>query len=240
MKLNLTGSFALGCLTLSTLIAAPAAQAQMFDTGNVAQSINVTTTSGGQPIELKTNENVLAGNFAGSTLGGVTLPWVYCVDFSKSININSTGFTATVTNNGAVNGSAVNNAGSVTWLLDHYAASATNADATAGLQAAIWKVIYGSQFTLNGPDNSTTDSNVVTDYNNDLAGVGYNSATGLAANSDPVSNARWISPSANGTQYQGLVTSAVPEPGNIAMLVGLGITGAGFLMRRKRKGDQPR
>jgi len=225
MKQTTFQSLAIGGLALSALVVAPSAQAQLFHAGNVAQSINVTIKTGALPV-ITANGNVLAGSFVGSSLSGWATPWVYCVDLDADIYINSGPYPTTVTKNGAVYGTAVNNAGEVTWLLDHYAATATSADQTTALQSAIWKTIYGSQFTLNGPA-SGTDSGVMTDYTNYLAGVG----------TDPVSNVQWLSPynDAKETEpLQGLVT-AVPEPGNVALLVSIGMTGLGFVARRRRK-----
>ncbi len=49
-----------------------------------------------------------------------------------------------VTNNGAVNGNNVNNAGAVAWLLDEFAHSDIgNTNGQVALQAAIWHEIYG-------------------------------------------------------------------------------------------------
>jgi hypothetical protein len=226
MKQTAIRALAIGGLALAGLVAAPSAQAQWLDTGNVAQSINVTVSTGALPV-ITENGAVLAGSFVGSSLSGVATPWVYCVDLDADIYINHGPYPTTITTNGTVYGTAVNNAGEVAWLLDHYAATATTADQTAALQAAIWKTIYGSQFTLNG-SASGTDSGVVTDYNNYLTGVG----------TDPVSKEQWLSPynDANKTEpLQGLVTAAVPEPGNVALLVSIGMTGLGLMTRRRRR-----
>ncbi len=223
---SLRGAFALCSLTFAGLTMTGAAQAAMLHTGSVNQKINVTITAGALPVTPESGE-ILAGNFVGSTLDNAPLPFVYCVDLSRNININNGPYTTNINMNGPgqIFGVAVPNAGKVTYLLDHYGLTATTADQTTALQAAIWKTMYGSQFTLNGP-GAGTDSGVLTAYNTYLTNVG----------SDPVSNLKWLSPfNSDGSSAQGLVTSNVPEPGSVAFLTAGGLTGFGLLLRRRAR-----
>src|SRR6266446_10545668 len=108
------------------------------------------TTAGPLPIEVL-NGNVLGGDITPASLDGMPLPFMYCVDASRDIFVPGT-YAATVTSNGTIHGTAVSHADQVAWLLGQYATDASgNATKTAALQAAIWEVMYGNQFTLHSP-----------------------------------------------------------------------------------------
>jgi hypothetical protein len=128
---------------------------------------------------------------------------VYCVDLYHDVGVPGT-FDATISSTGVVNGSAVNNAGEVAWLLANYASTGQGAEEVA-LQAAIWHVIYNGSagYAMNHTvslDTSVATSDEVTDYNNMLGALGSN--TGNAA------SFAWLTLNPD-DQVQGLV--AVPE-----------------------------
>jgi hypothetical protein len=185
---------------------------------NFGYTLDGTTYGGGGPI-------------GPSTLNGSSVPWVYCIDIPDEIGVGATYANNTVTTNGTAvygtpsknpwaNGTnlvSVPNAGAIAWLLDKYANGATTALQQNGLQAALWKEIYGSRFVV-------TDPSVNAQMNTYLTGVG----------SDPVSNEFWLSPNGVGNTpiVQALVTSngeniqitGAPEPSTMA-IAGLGAVG---------------
>jgi hypothetical protein len=218
MKRNLFRTMLLAGLTLSAVIAAPKAQADTLQLGS-----HFTT-----PIYVTLNgiaETAGGGSIGPSYLNGYLLPYVYCVQLDVSIGVPNT-YNATVTHDGTVyystGNAVVNNAAQIAWLLDTYAGSATTSDQQGALQASIWTEIYGNKFTL----TSANTTGMINDYNIDMKNVGTAS----------LSNFSWLSPyDSNGIHYQDLVTTT-PEPGNLPMLVGMTITGVGFLIRRRRRG----
>ncbi|MGO9270525.1 MAG: Cys-Gln thioester bond-forming surface protein [Terriglobia bacterium] len=200
-------------LALAVMLGGGAARA---DTGNlsIGGTFNYVPTSVG-------DEG--GGSVTVSTLNGVTLNWLYCVDLNDVVYVPGTYNNTTITSNGMANENGafqtVNNAGEVAWLLDHYANSANgDTNAEVALQAAIWNVIYG--VGLN-PSSVYYNSTIGTDYNNDLNGLG----------SAPLSTVLWISPGdGSGTIYQGLAGS-VPDGGLTLMLLGGALVGLEALRR---------
>lgn len=156
------------------------------------------------------------GNWTG-TLGSQQLSYIYCVDLNGVINVPGT-YNAAVTNNGTVFGNSVPNADVVAALLDKYAAADAGAgmlDQSAALQAAIWKEIYGSDFSFNLSNQTAAFQ------------AAYNSYITYAG-TDPtgnVGNYQWLSPySGNGNSTQGLVTNGAavtPEPSSFALMASL-------------------
>jgi hypothetical protein len=215
MKRTLFRTIPLAALALAAVIIAPKAQADVLQLGS-----NYTT-----PMYVTLNgiaENAGGGSVGPSYLNGHLLPYVYCVQLDVNIGVPNT-YNATVTHDGTVHYSSgnavVNNAGKIAWLLDKYAGTAKTSDQQGGLQAAIWKEIYGNNFTLT---NANT-SGMISDYNSDLTNVGTAS----------LSNFSWLSPYDSNGHYQDLVTT--PEPGNLPLLVGMTVTGVGLLIRRRRR-----
>ena len=151
------------------------------------------------------------GSITVSTLNGVTQPWVYCVDLYTDIYVPGDYNNTIVTNNGAVNGNNVNNAGAVAWLLDEFAHSDIgNTNGQVALQAAIWHEIYGVGLNSSSAYYNAT---IGADYAYYLNKLGSNTAS--------VATVNWFSPGITGdnTVYQGLA-GHVPDGGMTLMLLG--------------------
>jgi len=231
---------------LASLACEKRAHAQVTETldlggnynSNFGYTLNGNSYGGGGPI-------------GPSSLGGVSLAYVYCIDIPDEINAPGTYSNNAVTTNGtAVYGSKslgntwsngtslVNmpNAGAIAWLLTHYGGTATTSTQQDALQAAIWTEIYDNGNYNNGAGpfvltGGTGTGTVGAQMLTDLTGVG----------TDPVSNFLWLSPNGynnDNTPLQALVAAyAAPEPSTFAIGA---LSGAGFifygLRRRKAKG----
>ncbi len=182
------------------------------------------------------------GSIGPSSLNGIALPYVYCVDIPDTVNVPADYTNAVVTHNGMIAGSSnnngkggltgyttdgalatVNNAVAVAWLLHTFGAGASGYDAQVGLQAAIWNQIYGVSLT------SGNTAGAIADYTADLAAL---AAAGSLPNYE--SQFAWLSP--NGTNpnvMQGLITK-VPDGGMTLMLLGGTLIGVGTLRRKFR------
>jgi hypothetical protein len=166
------------------------------------------------------------GSFDVSRLDGADLPWLYCVDLNHYISLSTTYSNALVRHDGMVNGSTVNNAANVAWLLDRYASEAAgNNTKEAALQGLIWEAIYGANFTFNP---SSAQNEYYTPWLNAGFGTG------------DVSKYSWLTPDARCTPtaasscYQGLVTyQPVPDGGATALLLGAAMAGLAAFRRRR-------
>ncbi len=149
------------------------------------------------------------GDYLGM-LNGTTALSTYSVDDSAPA-ITPAQYNATVTTNGTTFGAAVPNAGAIAWLLTNIGPTVSTADQQGALQAAIWRVEYGTNlsaggFQLDGADNANDPGNndpaLIADYKADIAALGSHTA--------PASSVDWISPSdSQGNNYQALVAMPV-------------------------------
>lgn len=174
-----------------------------------------------------------SGPIAPSSLNGTLLSALYCVDIphdvfvgnSYTAHVNTQGIIFNDSTTDSLNGGLtladssgkLTNAGNIAYLMTTYAAIGLDLAHEQGLQAAIWKEVYGSHFTY----NNTGDS--LTAYN------GYLSGLVSGGHSDLIGNVFWINPNGtngDGSKIQGLVgtipgppppPSATPVPSNLVM-----------------------
>ncbi len=177
------------------------------------------------------------GSIGPSTLNGVALPWVYCIDIPDNVGVPADYKNTVVTSNGSAwygasnpwtktagvitAGNSLTVAGQIAWILDNYASTATSVALQEAVQAAIWKVIYDQ----NGKTYFQVQDTGVNNASNSII-------TAMGSKTASVSSILWMSP--NGSGNQALVT-AVPEPSTFAIA---SVCGAGFVfygLRRRRK-----
>lgn len=182
----------------------------VLDTGSGYQSgplyVTFTGVNGGNPFFTTSGAIGLPPNFG--SVDGRPVPYLYCVEIFTNINVRGV-YGVDLSNNGIVHGGLIANAGQIAWLMDHIAPTATTQDAQEGLQAAIWKQVYGASFNI-APPSDGTGAGIFAAYNADIAALGSNTA--------PVSDVLWLSPyNRDGSPAQGLITNAVPEPSTLAL-----------------------
>ena len=167
-----------------------------------------------------------AGSFDVSELNGVDLPWVYCVDLLHEISPDDPYLNTAVRTDGSVNGSLVDHADQVAWLLGAYASSAAgNSAAEAALQGLIWEAIYGTRFTFDPVGAQAT-------YFDDWFEASYPSGN-VASYLWLTPDSRCLSATSGYGCVQGLVTdNSVPDPGSTLALLSVGLIGLGAWRRR--------
>ena len=192
------------------------------------------------------------GSIGPSSLNGVALPWVYCIDVPDNVYVSTDYQHTTVSTNGTAKyGTPAENPWSTGGLVSvpqaqgvanlvgtfanqaNVGTPAQQAVLQDGLQAAIWATIYGYGTATKGL--FVTDSSVLAQMNYDLAHEQHFA----------ISSVYWLSPGdGSSTIYQALVTAnngsshdaiSSPEP---STLVIAGVSALGFLgyswKRRKR------
>ena len=133
----------------------------------------------------------------------IRCPILYCIQPQVVIYVG-TSYNSVVTFDGTIDGgTAVNNAGQVAWLMDHFAASATTYQEQGGLQAAIWKTIYPNDYVL---DPVANDPGL-------RRRLQRRSPRRWGATPTRSGNLAWLSNyDGGGNAYQGLVTFSTPCP----------------------------
>lgn len=138
---------------------------------------------------------------------------VYCLDLLSKIESPQTVEVKSLQDFG-------DTGGKIAWLLNTYAFGVDSNAKGAGLQLAIWEVLYDTQYDLSDGTFKVLSNNIeaITQAGNYLGSIGSNT-----------SNAIWFD--TNAGQDLG---APIPEPGSLLLLsTGLGALGFAFLRRRK-------
>lgn len=201
------------------------------------------------------NKMMVPAFAAALTLGAMTVSQAQNFTFSDAFTptvytSNTSGTGATVMN--LVNGSNANPLGATTSII---LANLTETTPLNGGPNTFNSTngAYSDLFTLTDVASGTSKTTTITGFFSGTAdgGVGGNAASASITNTVTsagsvnfvfstgtytLSNFVFIGPGPNQTGAYGATVSfaPVPEPGSVAMLVGMGMTGAGFLVRRRR------
>jgi hypothetical protein len=212
-------------LTILAIFATSVAYADDLYVGTSYNSgFSITETTAGVTSTVETS----GGPEMTSILDGQSLAWMYCIGLFTDIPVGTNYNDTTVTTNGIVGGTTINNAGQIAWLLDTYAVAAEGSTTLQdALQVAIWSVEY------NGDGIGTAAGEPIV---KGLSGQTYYTAeqsdlTALGSNTAPVSSVLWINPkdgSSNVYQAQVAPLVSVPEANApaellITMIAGLAL-----------------
>jgi hypothetical protein len=183
----------------------------------------------------------------------------FCVDFSDEITAGNTaqaniikftdptmGYSTASYLAGSTTAQKQTNADAIAYLVSSYLNSSTGVTTSAEVQMAIWDISNQngntSKIAIKGSTAAGTDSaTFITSVDNFVAAA-YSNATST-------SNVDWVQniPGIGGTHLQDFAIlpsgtnfngnpngyTNTPEPGSVAMLMGLGATGVGILRRRR-------
>jgi hypothetical protein len=217
--------FSVMALSIS-LMSASALAATLKVGGDYVGGLNI-------KIDGKVKNGVIGGNFLTSYLDSDKLNYMYSIDIFHDIHANDS-YNTIVSKNAQLAGRSeitAANAGKIAWLVSTQAKTAVTKDQQAGLQAAVWKQVYGNRFEL----LATTAKTIRTAYSNYITALGSNSA--------PLNSVLWLDPrggAKNATHYQdqvawgngfGLVT---PIPAAL-WLFASGVTGLIGIATRKKQ-----
>ncbi len=209
----------LSILAIAAMLGAGAALADDLNLGGNYNTFTI--DENGSPVSTG------GGPITPSTLDGRSLAWVYCVGLFTTVNVPADYPYTVVTTNGVADGAAINNAGEIAWLLDHYAAGAVgNTIDQEALQAAIWSVEYDSTSLGHPVVTGNSGQSYYSQYESDLAALG--------SNTDPVSDILWLTPETTaGQDVNQALVAPVPEPASI-LLLGTMVLLIGLSIKRKK------